>query len=201
MYAFALEREVGVDIEQIRADIASESIAENFFSPSEVQTLRALPREHQSQGFFNCWTRKEAYIKARGQGLSIELNSFDVSLSRVKRQRFCAVTNPAAGLCARSSPRPAGWRHSRCTVPRFKSRDLAGFEGVPAAISTPLNFSALRSPANRAKISLDDCLEITRPDPCAISSIQIQCDCCELLGRYRITDRRSICSICTRNGR
>jgi|HubBroStandDraft_4_1064222.scaffolds.fasta_scaffold22147_2 4'-phosphopantetheinyl transferase len=80
MYAFALEREVGVDIEQIRADVASESIAENFFSASEVHALRALPREHQAQAFFNCWTRKEAYIKARGQGLSIELNSFDVSL-------------------------------------------------------------------------------------------------------------------------
>ena len=65
---------------EIRAEVASESIAENFFSPSEVEALRALPREHQAQAFFNCWTRKEAYIKARGQGLSIELNSFDVSL-------------------------------------------------------------------------------------------------------------------------
>jgi 4'-phosphopantetheinyl transferase len=80
MYAFALECEVGVDIEQIRADVASESIAENFFSASEVQALRALPLAHQAQAFFNCWTRKEAYIKARGRGLSIDLNSFDVSL-------------------------------------------------------------------------------------------------------------------------
>ena len=80
MYAFALEREVGVDIEQIRPDVASESIAENFFSLSEVKALRALPREQQAQAFFNCWTRKEAYIKAHGRGLSIELNSFDVSL-------------------------------------------------------------------------------------------------------------------------
>ena len=81
MYAFVLERDVGVDIETVRADIANERIAENFFSRWEVETLRALPREHQAEAFFNCWTRKEAYVKARGQGLSIELDSFDVSLA------------------------------------------------------------------------------------------------------------------------
>jgi 4'-phosphopantetheinyl transferase len=81
IYAFALGRDVGVDIEMIRAEVAKESVAENFFSSWEVQTLRALPREHQAQAFFNCWTRKEAYVKARGQGLSIVLSSFDVSLA------------------------------------------------------------------------------------------------------------------------
>lgn len=81
MYAFALGRDVGVDIEMIRAEVAKESVAENFFSPWEVRTLRALPREQQAQAFFNCWTRKEAYVKARGQGLSIVLASFDVSLA------------------------------------------------------------------------------------------------------------------------
>jgi 4'-phosphopantetheinyl transferase len=80
MYAFVIERDVGVDIEMIRAEVANERIAENFFSRWEVETLRALPREHQVEAFFNCWTRKEAYVKARGQGLSIELDSFDVSL-------------------------------------------------------------------------------------------------------------------------
>lgn len=80
MYAFVLERDVGVDIEMIRAEVANERVAENYFSPWEVQTLRALPREHQAEAFFNCWTRKEAYVKARGQGLSIDLKSFDVSL-------------------------------------------------------------------------------------------------------------------------
>ncbi|MGA8497797.1 MAG: 4'-phosphopantetheinyl transferase superfamily protein [Xanthobacteraceae bacterium] len=80
MYAFVLERDVGVDIEMIREEVAREKIAENFFSLREVETLRALPREHQAEAFFNCWTRKEAYVKARGQGLSIELDSFDVSL-------------------------------------------------------------------------------------------------------------------------
>jgi 4'-phosphopantetheinyl transferase len=81
MYAFVLDRDVGVDLEMIRAEVANERVAENFFSRWEVETLRALPPELQVEAFFNCWTRKEAYVKARGQGLSIELNSFDVSLT------------------------------------------------------------------------------------------------------------------------
>jgi 4'-phosphopantetheinyl transferase len=80
IYAFALECAVGVDVEIIRRDFAIERLAENFFSTSEVATLRALKGEHQRRAFFNCWTRKEAYVKARGQGLSIELKSFDVSV-------------------------------------------------------------------------------------------------------------------------
>lgn len=80
MYAFVLEREVGVDLELIRSEVANERIAENFFAPAEVAALRALPREHQAEAFCNCWTRKEAYVKARGRGLSIELKSFEVSL-------------------------------------------------------------------------------------------------------------------------
>jgi phosphopantetheinyl transferase len=88
MYAFVLERDVGVDLEMIRAEVANERVAENFFSPSEVATLRALPLEHQAEGFFNCWTRKEAYVKVRGQGLSIELKSFDISLIPGQRRRF-----------------------------------------------------------------------------------------------------------------
>ena len=79
IYAFALESDIGVDLELIRADFASERIAENFFSRSEVETLRALSRQHRAQALYNCWTRKQAYVKARGQGLSIELRSFDVS--------------------------------------------------------------------------------------------------------------------------
>jgi 4'-phosphopantetheinyl transferase len=81
MYAFALARDVGVDIEMIRADAAGDRIAENYFSPTEVATLRALPPDKQLEGFFNCWTRKEAYVKARGAGLSIDLKSFDVTLT------------------------------------------------------------------------------------------------------------------------
>ena len=74
-------REVGIDIEHIRANVSSEAIAERYFSPREVAALRALPADLRRAAFFTCWTRKEAYIKARGEGLSFPLDRFDVSLT------------------------------------------------------------------------------------------------------------------------
>jgi 4'-phosphopantetheinyl transferase len=80
LYAFSSGREVGVDLEFMKEDLADEKIAERFFSPREIETLRSLPPELRKNAFFNCWTRKEAYIKARGEGLSMPLDEFDVSL-------------------------------------------------------------------------------------------------------------------------
>ena len=80
LFAFSREREVGVDLEFIRDDVAEAELAERFFSEPEVQALSSLPAELRRQGFFNCWTRKEAYIKARGAGLSMSLAEFSVSL-------------------------------------------------------------------------------------------------------------------------
>lgn len=74
-------RELGVDVEAIREDLANEKIAERFFSPGEVAALLALPREERIRGFFRCWTRKEAFIKADGRGLTRGLATFDVTLS------------------------------------------------------------------------------------------------------------------------
>lgn len=81
LFAFAVGREVGVDVELVRPDFAGEKIAERFFSSQEVKELRSLPAPAQDEGFFLCWTRKEAYIKARGEGLQIPLKSFHVSLT------------------------------------------------------------------------------------------------------------------------
>jgi len=81
LYAVTCGRALGVDVERIRAEFCDEQIAEQFFSPAEVAALRALPASLQPQAFFNCWTRKEAYIKARGKGLSMPLDQFDVSLA------------------------------------------------------------------------------------------------------------------------
>jgi 4'-phosphopantetheinyl transferase len=80
LYAFARGRDLGIDLEAIHWNVAMETIAERFFTRRETAALRALPTELQAEGFFNCWTRKEAYIKARGQGLQIPLDSFDVEL-------------------------------------------------------------------------------------------------------------------------
>lgn len=80
LYAVARGRHIGIDIEFLREDFASPQIAERFFSTGEVAALRALPTDQQTRAFFNCWTRKEAYIKARGEGLSHPLHRFTVSL-------------------------------------------------------------------------------------------------------------------------
>ena len=80
MLAVALDREVGVDIECIKPQRSTDSIAERFFAPAEVRDLLATPEDRRVAAFFACWSRKEAYIKARGLGLGIPLDSFQVSL-------------------------------------------------------------------------------------------------------------------------
>ena len=81
LIAVTRDRQIGVDIEFIRPEFASEEIAERFFSQTEVSALRALAAEMQSEAFFNCWTRKEAYVKALGEGMSMPLDQFNVSLA------------------------------------------------------------------------------------------------------------------------
>lgn len=81
IYVFTKGREVGVDLEFIRKDTAGADIAKRFFSAWEMQAIQTVPEEQRKEAFFNCWTRKEAYIKARGEGLSIPLDSFDVSVA------------------------------------------------------------------------------------------------------------------------
>jgi len=81
LLAFAVGRNLGVDVEFVRSGFASEEIADRYFSPQEIAELRALSPSLYEEGFFLCWTRKEAYIKARGEGLHIPLESFQVSLT------------------------------------------------------------------------------------------------------------------------
>ncbi len=81
LYAITRGREVGVDVERLRPDLEDEHIARRFFSSREIVALRAVPANIRLEAFFNCWTRKEAYIKARGEGLTLPLDRFDVSLA------------------------------------------------------------------------------------------------------------------------
>jgi 4'-phosphopantetheinyl transferase len=79
-YAFTTGCEIGIDVEQYRPIRDLEHIAHRFFSPEETAELLELPASEKDAAFFNCWTRKEAYIKAMGGGLSIPLDSFRVTL-------------------------------------------------------------------------------------------------------------------------
>jgi len=81
LLAVTLDAELGVDVEHIRADFASEDIARRYFSRAEVEVFNSLPPEERVEAFFRCWTRKEAYIKAIGKGFSHALDAFDVTLA------------------------------------------------------------------------------------------------------------------------
>jgi|SRR5271165_1103849 len=100
--AITFEREIGVDVERIRQQKDILDVAERYFSGPEREALRSLPGSDRAAGFYRCWTRKEAYIKARGDGLSLDLNSFVVSL---------LPQEPAALLAANDGPEEISrWR-------------------------------------------------------------------------------------------
>jgi len=80
LLAFAQKRRVGIDVEKIRPQPDALKLAHRFFSAKEWKQLENLRAEELTAGFFRCWSRKEAYIKARGEGLSLPLSQFDVAV-------------------------------------------------------------------------------------------------------------------------
>jgi 4'-phosphopantetheinyl transferase len=107
LVALAQQRAVGVDIEHTRSGLAVLEIAQRVFSETERTGLAALPAAMREEAFFSCWTRKEAYIKARGDGLSLPLDSFDVSFR---------ATDAARLLATRPDPAEAS-RWTLCDLP------------------------------------------------------------------------------------
>jgi 4'-phosphopantetheinyl transferase len=115
--ALAWRRPVGVDVEEHRAGVEALEIAELFFTDTELATLRALEGAERARAFFLCWTRKEAYVKARGEGLSIPLSRFDVT---------CAPGEPA---------HLSGRGDSALEVARWALADLDVGPGYSAAVA------------------------------------------------------------------
>jgi 4'-phosphopantetheinyl transferase len=115
--AFSRGRDIGVDVEKLRPDSDAQQLAERFFSPSERQFISRFSGHALDQAFFRCWTRKEAYIKAKGGGLSIPLDQFDVAI---------AEDQPAALLGTRPDPTEAS---------RWKLYDLPVKPGYASALA------------------------------------------------------------------
>jgi len=115
LYAITKGRQVGIDLERIRSDVAVAEIAGRFFPPGEAATLQALPADMQRQAFFRSWTRKEASIKARGEGL-LSLEASDamgthrdpIDAARWSLQELIPAPDYVAALAAEGN----GWRLS-----------------------------------------------------------------------------------------
>jgi 4'-phosphopantetheinyl transferase len=93
LYAVTRGHEIGVDVEYVSEDVDTAGLGERFFSTREVAALNSLPAYQKQRAFFACWTRKEAYIKARGEGLSAALDSFSVSLKPAEPPALLNVEN------------------------------------------------------------------------------------------------------------
>ena len=121
--------ELGVDIEQIRPDFATSEIAERFFAPEEVKVLALCEPEKRTEAFFDCWTRKESFVKARGMGLSLPLDQFVVGFG---------PKTPGALLSAKADPQ-ASSRWSICALPT-----PAGYAGAVAAEAPEIDLNLWR---------------------------------------------------------
>jgi 4'-phosphopantetheinyl transferase len=131
LYAIASGREVGVDLEWVRPLADLRQIAETFFSARERAALFELEPAHRPEAFYACWTRKEAYLKARGEGLALPLDQFDVSLAPGEPARLLGVRGdprerqrwslhalaPAAGCVAALAVEGHRWKLGRWQCP------------------------------------------------------------------------------------
>ena len=135
---------LGVDVEPIRADFAWQPIAKRFFSRRERDDIAGLPEHEQYRAFFRCWTRKEAYIKARGQGLSLPLASFDVSVRPDEPAALLEVRHPDGtgrgeasplNLCRAGLDGDASPLRGAVDVRRWSMFDVDAGDGFAAALA------------------------------------------------------------------
>lgn len=136
LIAAAWGRTVGVDIERVRDVADAEDIAERYFAPAERAGLRAVPSGERTDVFFRCWTRKEAVIKALGEGLGRPLDSFAVDLSiRPSAQPVSLAGEASAQLFLTDLGAPSGYAAAGVVVgsvtPPTPWRDVG--EGTPNA--------------------------------------------------------------------
>ena len=125
-YAVSEDREVGIDIEKRRDDVSWRELAPLVFSPNERAEFDVIPGPEKADCFLRGWTRKEAYVKARGDGLSCPLDTFDVPLQTLEAGNPVAIREAHGG--------PSGWTlHPLDLIDGFLSALVV--KGPPARIS------------------------------------------------------------------
>jgi 4'-phosphopantetheinyl transferase len=95
MYALTPNDDIGIDVEFQRELTDADDIATHYFSSGEIAAFQSLPEKTKQKGFYNCWTRKEAFIKAIGKGLSFPLDKFEVSLVPGETARIISIEGDA----------------------------------------------------------------------------------------------------------
>ena len=116
LLAFTRGRDIGVDVERMNPQKATDQLAKRAFSEWEYKQIAALGRDQRTEAFFNCWTRKEAFIKALGKGLTFPLDAFDVSMQPGRTAQLLRVEG--------SNKKGSGWT----------MRSFMPFPGYPGAV-------------------------------------------------------------------
>lgn len=93
LFAFATVCAVGVDVEEVRSLPDRDQLAERFFSSEEVAALREIPQDRRDLAFFNCWSAREACVKALGHGLGAPLNDFQLEFPPEQNPRILRIGN------------------------------------------------------------------------------------------------------------
>jgi 4'-phosphopantetheinyl transferase len=123
--------EVGVDVERIRPMPDGEAIAERFFSTREIEAFRRVPAAARDAAFFSLWTRKEAWLKATGDGIAESLAKIEVAFLPGETPRVLAIAGDAA----------AGEAWSLCPL-----NPASGFVGALAIRCRPVQLQCWCAP-------------------------------------------------------
>jgi 4'-phosphopantetheinyl transferase len=126
VYAVAADRDVGVDIEGIRPLTNMTRLIERWFAPEEIEQWRQLPLELRTLGFFSGWTRKEAWLKAVGSGLSFPLDQIVVSLTPEGPARIVSIRGDARAA-------DAWWMDGNSPAPGYVA--AVAVRGEPVSVS------------------------------------------------------------------
>jgi 4'-phosphopantetheinyl transferase len=156
VYVFTVEGDIGVDLEARRPIAEAELLAGRFFSPHEAAVLRALSPSARADAFLNGWTRKEAFLKARGDGLRFRLDRFDVALAPGEPARLLAVDgDPAAAREWAMAELPVAPDHVAAVVVRGRIGRIFCRPGRPPARADAERIEGAEEPSPMAEGTLD----------------------------------------------